>query len=422
MQVLIFSSLFPNSANPAHGIFVYQRMSHFACRPGNHVIAVAPVPYSPRWFRPSKRYVSTLVPKEERIGGLTTYHPRYPLLPMVSMPLHGWLMLLGTFPLVRRLHRQNKFDCIDAHYVYPDGFAAALLGKLLSLPVIVSARGTDINLFPSFRLIRPMIRWTLRNVAGAVAVSTGLRDAILRLGLSREGVQVIGNGVDLKRFSSVDRAAARDYLGLPKDAQIVVSVGGLVEAKGHHHLIIALSAILPRHPKLKAYIIGEGPSRCRLESLICARGLQNQVVLKGAQAHEQLKFWYSAANLSCLTSSREGCPNVILESMACGTPVLATGVGAVPELIAYPEVGLIVDQNVNSIVSGLETALNTPWDRAVIERYAHQRTWEKVAAELEDWFNSRLKPPSLSTIGDAALSQPSGVVAHSSDHTTGSPV
>jgi teichuronic acid biosynthesis glycosyltransferase TuaC len=390
MQVLTFTSLFPNSANPAHGLFVYQRMSHFACRPGNHVIAVAPVPYFPRWFRPSKRHASSLAPKEERIGDLTIYHPRYPLLPAVSMPLHGWLMLLGTFLLVRRLHQQNRFDCIDAHYVYPDGFAAVLLGKLLGLPVIVSARGTDINLFPSFRLIRPMIRWTLRNVAGAVAVSTGLQDAMLRLGLPRDSVQVIGNGVDLERFSSVDRAAARNHLGLPQDAQIVVSVGGLVEAKGHHHLILSLAAILPRHPKLRAYIIGEGPSRSKLESLIRARGLQNHVVLQGSQANEQLRFWYSSANLSCLTSSREGWPNVILESMACGTPVLATGVGGVPEVIASPDVGLIVDQSVHSIASGLETALTKAWDRTAIERYARQRTWDKVAAELEQWFNSRL--------------------------------
>ena len=387
MRVLTFTSLFPNRVKPVHGIFVYQRMSHFARRPGNSVVVVAPVPYFSSWLRRSKR---ECVPRQEQVGNLPAYHPRYPLIPKVSMPLHGWLMFLGSFSLVRRLHRQHKFDVIDAHYVYPDGFAAVLLGAFLGLPVVVSARGTDINLFPSFRLIRPMIRYTLGKASAVVAVSASLRNAMLSLGLTPDKVGVIGNGVDLERFFPLELSTARSRLNLPQDAQIAVSVGGLVEAKGHQYLVAALGSIVDRYPNLRAYIVGEGPLRAKLQSMIQAGGLQDHITLVGAQANEDLKFWYNAADVTVLTSSREGWPNVILESLACGTPVIATGVGGVPEVIVSPELGVIVEQTAHSVACGLETAFQRKWDRVFIERYARHRTWDRVAAELEQWFNTHL--------------------------------
>jgi teichuronic acid biosynthesis glycosyltransferase TuaC len=392
MRVLTLTSLFPNQIEPTLGIFIYQRMSHFARRPGNQVIAVAPVRYFPGWLRWSKWSGYGRVPRREQIGNLTVYHPRYLLLPKISMPLHGWLMFVASFLLVRRLHRESKFDVIDSHFVYPDGFAAVLLGKLLSLPVIVSARGTDINLFPSLRSIRPMIRWTLQRVAGAIAVCTPLLDAMLGLGLPAEKSQVIGNGVDIERFRSVDRVVARQKLQLPQNAKIIISVGGLIHRKGYHLLIPALAQIARCYPRLKLYIIGTGPCRGELEALIEKLGLAEQVSLAGPQPNEDLHLWYSAADVSCLTSSREGWPNVILESMACGTPVVATRVWGTPEVIISPELGIMVDQTTESIASGLQAALTKQWDRKLIERHAHQRTWDVVALEVERFFQSRLNP------------------------------
>src|SRR5262249_6143391 len=157
------------------------------------------------------------------------YHPRYALLPGLLMPLHGLLMFVGSFLLVRRLHRQDRFDCIDAHYVYPDGFAAVLLGKMLGLPAIVSARGTDINVFPSFPAIRPIIFWTFRKAAGIIAGSTGLKNGMVDLGLPAEKIWVDPNGVDIKRFPALPRQEARRTLGLPKNGKIAVSVASLTE-------------------------------------------------------------------------------------------------------------------------------------------------------------------------------------------------
>ena len=391
MRTLTFTSLFPNQIQPNHCIFIHRRMSHFARRPGNDVAVVAPVPYFPGWLRGSSWHTYSQIPRQERIDNLDTYHPRYPLIPKVAMALHGYLMFIGSRELVLRLHREKPFDFIDAHYVFPDGFAAVLLGEMLGVPVIVSARGTDMNLFPSFRTIRPMIRWTLTRVAGGIGVCSPLKDLMIAHGLSPEKAQVIGNGVEWDLFQPVVQSSARDRLGIPHGGKVIVSVGGLIERKGFHFLIPAVARILPRHPHLRLYIIGGGPARHQLEALIRRHDLDGRVFLKGPQPNADLKYWYSAADVSALTSSREGWPNVILESMACGTPVVATGVFGVPEVIVSPQLGVMVEQSVPSIAGGLEEALSKDWDRAGVAQHARQRTWEVVARELAEYFEQRLR-------------------------------
>ena len=399
MRVLTYTSLFPNQLQPAHGVFIYQRMSHFARRDGNEVVVVAPVPYFPSWLPASKRNVYANIPKQEQIGNLAVYHPRYLLIPKISMPVHGWFMFLGSYFTVRRLCRENQFDAIDAHYVYPDGFAAVLLGKIFNLPMILSARGTDMNLFPKFKLIRPMIRWTLQRVRGAIGVCTPLQDAMLESGLAPEKATVIGNGVDTSRFYPVDRVEARKRLSIPQDAQVVVSVGGLIERKGFHFLIPAVAKIAPRFPLLKLYIVGAGEWEGKLQSMIKELGMRDRVFLTGPQPNEQLNFWYSAADVSCLASSREGWPNVLLESMACGTPPVATRVWGTPEVITSPELGIMVEQSADSIASGLEIALTRDWNRQKIAQYARQRTWDVVAAEVEEFFHAKLQTsPQTATV------------------------
>jgi teichuronic acid biosynthesis glycosyltransferase TuaC len=386
VRVLIFTGLFPNREQPLQGIPIFQRMAHFAERPGNQVQVIAPVPYFPRWIRWTRWTRDGQIPGEEKIRNLTINHPRYLLLPKISMPLHGLLMFLGSWRTARRLHKQMKFDCIDAHFVYPDGFAAVLLGKLLKVPVIVSARGTDINLYPTFRLIRPLIRWSLSHSAGVVAVSASLREVMLGLGAQPDHIRVIGNGIDLARFSPIATAEARNHLGLPSTGKIIVSVGDLIPRKGFHFLIPALAQIAPRFGDLHLYILGEGDYRSKLEALIQEYKVETRVTLVGSVPNDQLRYWYSAATVSCLASSREGWANVLQESMACGTPVVATRVWGAPEVVVSSELGLLVEQNVQQIAAALELAVTKDWNRRFIEQQAAIRTWRVVAAEVEEFL------------------------------------
>ena len=281
MRILTFTSLFPSSCDPTHAIFVYQRCAHLARRPDNEVIVVSPVPYFPSWLKTNRWRTASQVPTEERIGSLTVYHPRYFLLPKIFMTLHAVSMFLGCRPEVARLNERAKLDCIDAHFVYPDGLAAVLLGKFLGVPVIVSARGSDIHAYPAFRTIRPMIRWTLQHADALIAVSASLKKSMIELGASADKIHVIPNGIDPVRFQPVPISQARQELNLPVDAPFIVSVGALIPSKGHQFLVRAFGRIAGRHPDMRLAILGEGPLRSQLD---LRRGRIGKAVAAGQAA------------------------------------------------------------------------------------------------------------------------------------------
>lgn len=387
MRVLTVTSLFPNSLQRAHGIFVYRRVAAMAEIPGNEVEVIAPVPFVPRGIKAGSWALFARVPRVESFGGLRVHHPRYTLLPKISMPLHGYLMYLGIKEAAGRLHRLKPFDCIDGHYVYPDGMAAVMLARSLRLPVVVSARGTDLNLFPSFATIRPMVRWTLQNSSGVVTVSSGLKDRAMELGVPDEKVQVIGNGVDPKLFHLMGRGEARQALDIPRDSRVLVSVASLRPSKGHDLVIGAVAKLASRQPGLKLFIVGEGSHRQQIQELVQECSLQNNVFLVGNRSNDEIKLWLNAADLSILSSANEGWPNVILESLACGTPVIASRVGQIPEILSSGDLGILVDRTVDSISSAIDFGLARSWDRLALQNFAYGRPWSKVAQEVDQYLN-----------------------------------
>jgi teichuronic acid biosynthesis glycosyltransferase TuaC len=386
MNILTYTSLFPNASWRQLGVFISQRVAHVARRTGNTVRVVSPVPYFPRWL-PLRRWLKyAQVPRHDWICEMETSYPRYPLLPAIAMRVQGDCMYHGSRKEVARLHARHPFECVDAHFVYPDGYAAVRLGQQLGIPVVVSARGSDINLYPQNVHIRSKIVWTLRNAAGIIAVSKSLEKRIVELGLPQGAVRVIPNGIDPDRFFATERTVARRKLSLPEEAKIIVTVGNLSPQKSHARLIAAFARVGARENKLRLYIVGEGQLRPRLEEQIRALHISDRVILSGSRPNEELQLWFSAADISCLASSAEGWPNVVFESIACGTPVVATNAGGVPEILSKPELGIIVDQTVNSLANGIVRALERNWDREALTRHARERTWDDVAAEVESYL------------------------------------
>jgi teichuronic acid biosynthesis glycosyltransferase TuaC len=206
---------------------------------------------------------------------------------------------------------------------------------------------------------------------------------MLELGASSARTHVIPNGVDDRRFRYTGRTEAREKLNLPANAEILISVGALIPSKGHQLMIRAFALVAPSHPNLQLHILGEGSYRQELEELVRELGLKDKVELTGKRPNEELQLWFNAADLSCLASAREGWPNVVTESLACGTPVVATSVGGIPEILHKPELGVLVEQTVESIASGLKKGLSTKWDRQAISKLTRARTWEAVGAEVE---------------------------------------
>ena len=391
MRILTITSLFPNSVEPGHGIFIYNRLAYLAAR-GVEVKVIAPVPHVPRLFaRKWGRFAN--VPPSELFGKLEVHHPRYALVPRISMPFHGALMYLGIRELVRKLHQEKPFDCIDGHYIYPDCFAAVLAAQALRIPAVVSARGTDINLFPSFRTIRPMIRWTLQHSDGIISVSRALKEKIHQLDIPESKIRVIGNGVDTQNFRAIERSRARKELKIPENSKVVVSVATLRESKGHQHVVAALPKLIRKYPELKLCIVGDGPYRNRITSLIQRSGLQEHVFLAGKRATAEIPFWFNAADVSVLASSSEGWPNVVLESLACGTPVVATPVGQIPELLQDRDVGILTSPEPEDLVAALDTALSRDWDRSALASYAARRPWSRVAEEMQTYLEEIICKP-----------------------------
>ncbi len=391
MRVLTFTTLYPNNVWPNHCVFIQERMTHFAKLKGCEVKVVAPIPYFPS-IKLGSRWKYSQVAKQELREGLEVYHPRYFMTPKVGMSLYGMKMFLSVLSAVRRIQNNFDFDVIDAHYVYPDGFAGVLLGQCFRKPVVVSARGTDINLFQKFPLIRRLLQYALHRAHQAIAVSQSLGEEILRLGISEKKLTVIPNGVDIEKFCPAPKEQARKKISLPLNNKIILSVGHLTSNKGFDLLIKALKILSgeSREEDLRLVIVGEGSTRKELEQLISSLQLDGRVHLVGAIPHQELYLWYSAADLFCLASAKEGWPNVLLESLACGTPVVATDTGGIPEIIRSDTVGLLTKRNEEEFSKIISIALKTDWNRTEIIQYARQHTWDKVARSVYDVFQSAL--------------------------------
>ena len=394
MKVLTFSTLFPNSKQPNHAVFVKHRMSAVRSFFDVDLRVVAPVPYFPKlpfnFIDKWKMFAG--IPGKENCDGIKVYHPRYVIIPKMGMMLHGYCMFLGSLRQVLKIQKEFPFDLIDAHFIYPDGVAAILLGKMLRKPVVLSARGTDINLYPEFKTIRPLIRWALGNAKHVIAVCESLKDLMVNLGINDNRISSIPNGIDPDIFSPMDKLDARRKLGLKLDEKILISVGALIERKGMHILIDALVEIKRKGClTFNTYIIGKGEQGERLQESINFHGLQGNVKLCGEVKNSDLPQWYNAADISFLGSSREGWPNVVSESLACGAPVIATAVNGTPEILRSEEYGILVNRDAQAFEKGIMSGFSKTWDRKKIINYGQSRPWSVVAKEVHSVFKSVLE-------------------------------
>lgn len=340
MKILLFSSLYPSSVRPIHGIFVETRLRELIKTGQVEAKVVAPVPWFPSTAARFGEYAQfAATPRSEHRNGIEVHHPRYLLLPKVGMNLAPYTMALGALATVKRLQREGfDFDLIDAHYYYPDGVAAGLLARWLGKPFVVTARGSDINLIAQYRLPRRLMALTANRATASIAVSRDLASKLLDMGAPHDRVQVLRNGVDTERFSPVNQIQARQHLGLIPDAPYWLCVGNLVELKGHAIVIEALKQL----PDVSLLIVGGGPLESTLREQVTNLGLLDRVRFFGKVAQEDLRKYYSAADALVLCSSREGWPNVLLESIACGTPVMTTAVSGTPDIVTAPEAGVLL--------------------------------------------------------------------------------
>ncbi len=380
LNLLVFTTLFPNAAQPNHGVFVENRLRHLLSTGQARATVLAPV----AWF-PGR---SVAAPAEERRHGLRVLHPSWLSVPAIGMRAAPWLLYQAAARTLAGLLAQGeRFDAIDAHYFYPDGVAAIRLGRRFGLPVVITARGSDITQFPDYPAPRRMILQAAREAAAVITVSGGLRDALVALGAEPGKITVLRNGVDLAMFRPVDREAARRTLGIA--GRTLVSVGALIPRKGHDLTIEALT----RLPGWRLVLAGQGPERGRLEALAASLGVADRVQMLGAVPHAELAGLYSAADLSVLSSSREGWANVLLESMACGTAVVASPIPGNPEVVASPEAGFIAEtRSADAIAACVRQWEADPIARTATRAYAEGFSWDETSAGQLAIFEKAKRP------------------------------
>jgi glycosyltransferase involved in cell wall biosynthesis len=387
LRVLVVTRCFPNRVEPHACAFARQQIACLARTA--QVEVLAPIPQLPGAGLLGERTRAgrlRAVPERERIDGVPVLHPR-----ALYVPGAGWvpgiaalnapLYLAALAPQIRGL--RGRFDVVLGTFLYPDGVAAAALARLLKLPLVLKAHGTDVDVVARWPTTRPQVRAALRQARFALAVSRPMREALFALGARGDRAEIVANGVDRVLFRPRDRAASRRALGLPEQGKIVLFVGDLVAAKGAAELFDAWSAMRAEGEGTHLVMIGDGPLRARLVEASRARtGAGGSLIMAGVRPLAEVAEHLGACDLLALPSHREGTPNAVLEALASGRPVVATRVGGIPDAVPEGRAGLLVPpRDVRELLRALRDGLSRSWDEEAILAAAPP-SWEESAAEL----------------------------------------
>jgi glycosyltransferase involved in cell wall biosynthesis len=371
LRVLILTNLFPTPWDPLRGAFNRQQFE----RLGQHhdVDVLTAVDFRERLGG---------VKGEVKVNGLLTDHFTFFYPPRIGRSLHALCWLLSLLLQRGRQLRTAGYDCLLASWAYPDAVAVGWLARRLGIPYVVKVHGSDLNVQAEYVLRRPQIRSALRHANAVVAVSQALATKAIALDADAARVHVLYNGVDPVLFAPGSRTQARRRLNLPLETPLLLYVGNLKATKGCIDLLEAFPALLAVRPNAQLVYVGSGPCQAALLERANALGCAERVLLAGAIAHDALPDWFRAADLLCLPSHNEGVPNVVLEAMSCGTPVVATRVGGIPEVLPS-QAGLLVPPHEREALSdALIEATAKAWDRAAIVRQAAAFRWDDNVSRL----------------------------------------
>ena len=403
LRVLTLSTLFPNAVQPNFGVFVESQTLALASLPDVEVRVINAVPLPPFPISLHDRYRALRsLPQEESWKGLRVARPPMRVLPGLSGRLNPTLLVKAARGVIRRWREEGfDFDLIDAQFFYPDGPAAAQLGREFNVPFSIKARGADIHYWGSRRGCRQRILEAASLAGGLLAVSKSLCRDMAAMGMDPGKISVHYTGCDLDRFAPQDREAGKRLLGV--SGPLVVSLGALIPRKGHALVIEAMTDL----PGATLLVAGAGPDQARLTALIQARGLKDRVRLLGSIPHGQLPDLLAAADVMALASESEGLANAWIEAMACGTPVVAPNVDGAPEAIDRPAAGRLIEERTPAAISAaIRAILADPPPPAAVRACAERFTWQWNASQLRQHLARVAAMGPMRRIQETALVEP----------------
>jgi len=370
MRLLIVTSQFPIAGEPHRGRPIYQTVRELSRLA--QVRVLSPVATYPRWAQP-RSYLYRASDEHHSVPGCDVEYVRYPALPAVSRPFNGRLCARAIAAPMRAFAP----DLVLSYWLYPDAYGAMLAARRIGAPLVVGARGSDLRVRDAIsrRLTRPVLHAARR----LLVVSEDLgRVAERDYGARPDRIRAIPNGCDASIFHPADRAEARQALDLPADAEVVTYVGRLVPEKGLRELLVAAGELRSTRPRLQLVLVGEGPMHAELAALAAAGDLP--VRFAGTRPPAEVARWMCASDLVTLPSYSEGHPNVLVEALACGRPVVATPVGGIPEVVDAASGVLVPVRDPAALADGLRQALERDWDEAALAR-RFSRDWRQVAQD-----------------------------------------
>ena len=375
LRIAVVTAHYPSSGEPTRGRPAYQTLRVLSCQ--CEVEVFYPHAAYPPLLKPRSRTYD-LFDHAYTLPGVTAHYYDYPVVPLASRPFNGWVAGRALLPHVKRFNP----DLVFSYCLYPDGYAGLTVAKALSVPFAAMGVGSDVHSIHD-RFSLKHTKTLLREADLLLAISGDLRERMIALGAPPEKTRTVISGSDPEVFHVRDRAAARVQLGINPSAEAVVFIGRMDLRKGLRELVEAASSIHARRPNLHAYLVGDGPDAPLVESAIADHQAGSFIHLLPGCGFDQVAIWMAAADLVTLPSYMEGCPNVILEALACGRPVVATNVGGIPEIMSDACGRLVPPRDSAALALALDAVLSANWDAPSIA--AHwSRSWTVVATELLD--------------------------------------
>jgi teichuronic acid biosynthesis glycosyltransferase TuaC len=391
LRIAIVTHWFPSSSQPHRGRPIYEISRALGKMADVRVFCMDPGYPRYRFMQP-RTFVSRDAESDYSLSGVTVEYLRYPALPVITRPLNGYNCGRA---LLRRL-RSFRPDLVVGYDVYPEGFAAVAAAQKLRIPVIVGALGSDVLRDRGY-CVGKLTSQTIRKATFVLTVSDNLRERVMKFGISPDRCRTIHNGCDFKIFKPSSRETARHELKVDPSAEVVVFIGRLVPLKGLRELLEAAATLTPSRSRLRIVCIGEGPMDRELRIRAAQPDLKGHVSFAFGADPDEIARWLTAANVFCLASHSEGCPNVVIEALSCGLPVVASDVGGIPELLNSRCGILVPPGDVRQLAQGLSRALDHPWDREEIAKCS-QRSWDTVASETYQVCHSVVCDPEFAGV------------------------
>lgn len=370
MDVLTLTTLYPNALQPRHGIFVRNRLRAMDMLEGFKRKVIAPIPHCPLVSKISDRYkLYESMPAQETRDDVEVYHPKYFTLPGMSFFDNAASMAKAAESIIDQLYpNNNMFDLVDGQYLYPDGVAAYHFARNHHKPLILTARGSDVNYWMEQSKARAEILEAIDYADQVICVSAALKKSLIEHGAEEEKLSVVINGIDPACFNA-------DVTANPLREDYYLSVGNLIPLKGHDITLSAFEGL----PKKRLIIVGNGEQRDELKKQAINLGIQKRVQFIKHLEQDKLAEFYAGATATILMSSMEGMPNVVLESLAVGTPVIASDVGGISEVLNDSNGVLLKGRYEYELIEALNKIKNLNRSRQQISKTVEQYRWSDVA-------------------------------------------